>query len=324
MIGGIAALAMCAMVLGASTPPRQAEVATDASADIQAKLRQQQLDANVPEPQGPGGPQMRGPCLFSVSRTPALLIPDNTTVFDTMTTGGDPISNLRVQLIILHTWQGDVSVRLRHDASNTEITLIDRPGSPQSTALGFSNDNFGNNTTATPFVLTDSAATTYDFRRWLRWDLNVTGDWLPDGASALSIFNGLTGDTTWTLSVQDSGRRHGHGCSLDGCARTTCSARLLDRPRPASPSSVPSGQNDDQRAGVACGQSTSTGISVVADAGQIGGSASQSLTDQGGNLFQHTQLVTAAQRHVCHPLHRQRCRGAVEQRHVQRDGHPAR
>ncbi|MBX3406440.1 MAG: proprotein convertase P-domain-containing protein [Phycisphaeraceae bacterium] len=298
MIGGIAASAMCAMALGATTPPRQAEFAPDVSADVLAKLRQQELEANLPAPQAPSGPQMRGPCLYSVTRTPALAIVDNTTVSDTMTTGGDPISNLRVQLNILHTWQGDVSVRLRHDASGTEITLIDRPGSPQSSALGFSNDNFGNNTTNVPFVLTDSAATTYDFPQVAAPGItNVTGDWLPDDpfAQQLSIFNGLTATTTWTLFVQDSA-----GGDTGTVVRwTLCTDSLLGQAVPtgtgsASPSSVPSGQNTtiSVQASPAVNP-TSTGIMVVADLSQIGGSASQSLSDMGGNLFQHTQLVTA-------------------------------
>jgi subtilisin-like proprotein convertase family protein len=298
MIGGIAAAAMCAVVLAGSVPPRQAEVVSDATADVQAKLRQQQLEANLPAPQLPGGVQMRGPCPNSVSRTPALAITDNTTVFDTMTTDGDPILNLRVQLIILHTWQGDVSVRLRHDVSGIEISLIDRPGVPQVSTVGFSNDNYGNNTTGTPFVLTDTAATTYDSPQVAAPGiLNVTGDWLPDDplSQQLSIFNGLTAATTWTLSVQDSA-----GGDVGTLVRwTLCSDNAIGQAIPtgigsASPSSVPSGQTTTISVQVSPAVNPpSTGITVVADLSAIGGSSSQSLTDQGGNLFQHTQLVSA-------------------------------
>ena len=183
-LGSVALSATCMLAMAAGAkPPQQAEPVTDAATQAKMKLQQQLLEkAGMVGDEGadPGGFALRGPCPNTAVRTPALAIIDNTTVFDTMTTAGDPLSNVKVELNILHTWQGDVTVSLRHDASGTEVTLINRPGNPQTT-FGFSNDNYGNNGSGIPFVLDDSAATTYDVPQVAAPGiLNVTGSWRPD------------------------------------------------------------------------------------------------------------------------------------------------
>jgi subtilisin-like proprotein convertase family protein len=134
---------------------------------------------------------------------PNLAIPDNNPVGvqDTLTGAGGTITSMLVTLNLTHTWQGDVIVTLTHNATNTTVTLVDRPGNP-ATAFGFSADNYG--ATGTPFVLSDSAATTYDVPAVVAPGINnVSGAWLPD-LGPLSAFNGLDANSTWTLTVSDN------------------------------------------------------------------------------------------------------------------------
>jgi subtilisin-like proprotein convertase family protein len=289
---------MIAVAAGAK-PPQQAEPAMDAG--LQAKMKAQQaLDekaAGLVGGEMGGGFDLRGPCPNSVVRTPALAIVDNSTVFDTVSTVGDPLLNVKVELNILHTWQGDVTVTLTHDASGTTITLINRPGNPQTT-FGFSADNYGNNGAGVPFVLTDTGATTYDVPAVAAPGiLNVTGDWLPDDplSQQLSIFNGLTANTSWTLSVSDgAGGDTGTVVRWAICSDNLLQASSLSGVGSASPNPVSNGQNTTVSVQVTPGNAPpSTGIMVVADLSQIGGSSSQSLSDQGGNLYSFTQLVSA-------------------------------
>ncbi|MBX3406441.1 MAG: proprotein convertase P-domain-containing protein [Phycisphaeraceae bacterium] len=295
----LSATCMLAMTAGAK-PPQQAEPVTDAATQAKMKLQQQLLEkAGLVGDEGaaPGGFALRGPCPNTAVRTPALGIIDNSTVFDTMSTAGDPLSNVKVELNILHTWQGDVTVSLRHEASGTEVTLINRPGNPQST-FGFSNDNYGDNGSGIPFVLDDSAATTYDVPQVAAPGItNVTGSWLPDDPffQTLAAFNGLTANTTWTLSVTDSaGGDQGTVVRWAICSDNALGTSQLSATGSAAPPAVVSGDNVVLNVQVTPAVAPpSTGITVVADLSQIGGSASQSFTDMGGNLFSHTQMVSA-------------------------------
>ncbi|MCB0207434.1 MAG: hypothetical protein KDH89_21645, partial [Anaerolineae bacterium] len=68
--------------------------------------------------------------------TPNVAIPDNNLdgVTDTLAvnlTGS--ISDLNVDVDVLHTWVGDVSLTLTHVDTGTSATIIDRPGVPAST-----------------------------------------------------------------------------------------------------------------------------------------------------------------------------------------------
>ena len=137
---------------------------------------------------------------YTVSATPNLAITDNDPagVTSTITGSGGTITDLNVGLHITHTWQGDVTVSLTHVNSGTTVTLVNRPGNPQST-FGFSTDNYG--TALTPFVLDDAAAQVYDTPVVPVND--VSGAWLPD-TGPLSAFNGLSANSDWTLTVADN------------------------------------------------------------------------------------------------------------------------
>ncbi|MBB5209181.1 Ig-like domain-containing protein [Chiayiivirga flava] len=77
--------------------------------------------------------------------TPNLAIPDNTPAGVTSTitvsaAAGGTILDLDLGLDVAHTWAGDLVVTLRHVATGTVITPMDRPGVPASTN-GCNGDN---------------------------------------------------------------------------------------------------------------------------------------------------------------------------------------
>ncbi len=115
--------------------------------------------------------------------------------------GENTITDLNVGFITRHTFQGDIRVSLRHP-DGTMISLMDRPGQPQS-LFGFSNDNFGNPVTDVPFVWDDDAPFAYDTGSTGAPVTNPVGNWVPDGADRLSAFDGKSKVGTWTLFVSD-------------------------------------------------------------------------------------------------------------------------
>jgi subtilisin-like proprotein convertase family protein len=123
----------------------------------------------------------------------------STTVVRMYVPDGLLITDLNVDLLIQHTWQGDLTVELEKDG--TRITLIDRPGVPQST-FGFSTDNFGNPSNGTEMLLDDEASLYYDLPDTSGFN-NPTGAWKPS-PGLLSAFDGFSTAGLWTLYVTDS------------------------------------------------------------------------------------------------------------------------
>jgi len=302
----VAASTVCAL---GDAPPRQA-----AGAELDdAMLKQQQINwelANGIVPIEGGGVATRGVCPNSVTRTPNLPIPQFVApnpgvVTDQMTTSGDPLSNVRVRLNIPHTWQGDVIARLRHDASGIEVTLIDRPGVPELSTVGFSADNFGDNANGIPFVLDSLGFSRYDAPDVAAPGIaNVTGNWLTDDQfSSLAAFDGLTANTTFTLTVSDNA-----GGDLGTLVRwTICSDNALGQNFPtgvgaASPNPTASGSlvTFTVQVSPAVGP-PSTGLAVVTNLSAVGGSSSQAFFDNGtngdgvpgDNVFTYQTVVTA-------------------------------
>ncbi len=286
---GAAALAVVAAGTSAAlgAPPQQ-QAAPQRMDDLLAKQRQLDWEyANGMVPGEGDNTVLRGPCSNSVTRAPGTAIADLGTITDVMTTTGTTLLNVKAQLIITHTWQGDIIARLRHDASGTEVTLIDRPGVPNVSTVGFSADNFGNNTTSVPFVLDDAAAMIYDSPQVAAPGTNnVTGSWKPDTIGLnLAAFNGLTANTTWTLTVSDNA-----GGDTGVLRRwTLCWEDPTGTSNPtgigsASPATLLSGASTTLSVAVTPGMNpTSTGLAVVADLTNIGGSPTQQLFDNGTN-----------------------------------------
>jgi subtilisin-like proprotein convertase family protein len=152
-------------------------------------------------------------CIASAS--PSLAIPDLTTVTSTIVVppGGPTISSLRVPLMITHTWQGDLRVDLTHQDTGTTVTLIDRPGVPQVSTVGFSADNYGDAGANLPFVVDDASTNLYDSAGGPNCGVatcsqvapgtnNVSGSWHSD-AGPMSAFSGQSLSGTWILTIAD-------------------------------------------------------------------------------------------------------------------------
>ncbi len=123
------------------------------------------------------------------------------------------IRDVNVDLLIEHTWQGDLIVDVSH--GGVTVPLLFRAGDSQSTGLGFSENNFGNPLDPDmKFILDDEAAGFYDSAAPNGIGnvadpgiLNVSGSWKPYGAngpSALSKFDGMDKHGDWTLFVSDN------------------------------------------------------------------------------------------------------------------------
>lgn len=297
---------LSASLASAGEPPNQA---APIDPDILAKQRQISLEREAGLiPQEGGDNALRGVCPNSVTRTPNVPIPQFAggpgVVTDQVTTSGDPLLNVRVQLIIPHTWQGDVIARLRHEASGIEVTLIDRPGVPELSTVGFSSDNYGDNPSGIPFVLDDFAFLRYDSPDVASPGFNnVTGPWRPDDQfSSLAALNGLTAETTWTLTVSDNA-----GGDLGSLVRwTICSDNALGQGIPtglgsATPNPTTDGSFVTFTVQVSPAQGPpSTGLGVTANLSALGGSSSQVFFDDGSNgdvfpgdnIFTYQTVVT--------------------------------
>lgn len=147
----------------------------------------------------------------------SIPIPDNdaTGVFaeiDVMDNG--TIEDLDVDIVIGHTFQGDLIIELEQVGGPT-APLIYRAGDSDDVGFGFSADNFG--TVAAPFIFDDEAAAFYDSAApdgiGATPDpgiANVGGNWIPYGSQAsgltqtLSLFDGLDIFGTWRLHVSDN------------------------------------------------------------------------------------------------------------------------
>jgi subtilisin-like proprotein convertase family protein len=135
-----------------------------------------------------------------ICSSPNVSIPDNDTngVSDIVTiTSGDVLQDLDVRLDISHTWIGDVIVTLRHVDTGTTVTLIDRPGVPNST-YGCNGDDID--------ATIDDYGPDGDAESMCNPDPAIGGRVRggdPPSSTLLAAFNGesLVGD--WELNVSD-------------------------------------------------------------------------------------------------------------------------
>lgn len=133
------------------------------------------------------------------------LVPGQASVFIDVPNGG-LIEDLNVDVIVAHTWQGDLRLVLTGPGGQS-VTLMDRPGTTASfgSPFGFSNDNLGNPTTGAKFIFDDSAALVYDTGypgAGTAGITNISGAHRPE--NPLSVFNGLNKQGRWTLTVFDN------------------------------------------------------------------------------------------------------------------------
>ncbi|MBL8878066.1 MAG: proprotein convertase P-domain-containing protein [Phycisphaerales bacterium] len=140
--------------------------------------------------------------LNQYASSPNLPIADNSTITDTINVPDSfSVGDLNVDLLIQHTFQGDIIVTLTSPGGTTK-NLVNRPGRVD-TGVGFGNNNYGNPTSGAFFTLDDQAAFVYDTGSPGVPVDNPTGNWLPD-LGPLSDFNGQDALGTWTLTVSDN------------------------------------------------------------------------------------------------------------------------
>jgi subtilisin-like proprotein convertase family protein len=117
----------------------------------------------------------------------ALNIPDNATVYDTLThigNGGCQILDVNVKIdTIIHTWVSDMSIALKRGAAGTPVALITNRGGSGDNIIGC--------------TLNDSAANPISGAT-----APFTGSWRPE--QPLTAFNTLSPQGAWILSINDN------------------------------------------------------------------------------------------------------------------------
>ena len=132
----------------------------------------------------------------STCSTPNLAIPDSDPngVSDSLIIDStSAIEDINVSISTTHTWVGDLIFTLEHVESGTSVTLMDRPGVPDTT-FGCSSDDIN-------VVFDDDAVDAVEDE----CDSDIPaiyGDVRPH--QPLSAFNGEDLDGTWTLTVSDN------------------------------------------------------------------------------------------------------------------------
>ena len=130
-----------------------------------------------------------------------LAIPDNNTtgVTDSQTVAlSGALTDLNVSVRATHTWVGDLIFTVRNVATNTSVTVVDRPGLPASTA-GCSNNHINatlDDQASLP-VETQCAASTATTPP----PYAIDGTFTPN--NLLSAFNGQNLAGAWELNVSD-------------------------------------------------------------------------------------------------------------------------
>ncbi|HEY9633872.1 MAG TPA: proprotein convertase P-domain-containing protein [Coleofasciculaceae cyanobacterium] len=124
-------------------------------------------------------------------------IPDGRGSFqdDVIVTDNFNITDVTVTLKdLVHTWVGDLVVRLRHVESGIVVDLFRRPGQPQFSSSGYSNDLKGN----------------YSFNDHFNTDFEAAAGEnaiIPSGGytslESLSVFRGLSATGTWQILIND-------------------------------------------------------------------------------------------------------------------------
>jgi subtilisin-like proprotein convertase family protein len=124
-------------------------------------------------------------------------IPDGVGSFqdDIIVTDNFLISDVTVTLNnLVHTWVGDLSVRLRHLETGIVVDLFRRPGQPKFSSSGYSNDLDGD------YSFNDHYKVNFE-------DAAGKNAVIPSGnyacAESFSAFEGLPAEGTWRLIIND-------------------------------------------------------------------------------------------------------------------------
>ena len=164
--------------------------------------------------------------LFCAGLPQPVGIPDNQPagISNTISVGdGRQITDLNVQLNISHTWVGDLSVRLTHQNTGRSISLIDRPGFPQS-EQGCGNDHVG--------AILDDQISARAENQCATAPAAISGIYIPE--EPLAAFTGENMAGEWVLNVADMGNND------TGSLKNWCLvASLSESPAPPTPTPPP-------------------------------------------------------------------------------------
>ncbi len=122
-------------------------------------------------------------------------IPDPTTGFTHTIISDSPgtIQDLDVVLGLTHSWVGQLTVKLRHDDTGTEVVLLDNPGSPALGSKGCDKDDYN--------IILDDEGTGGAIHDLCGEDMSSPPNYTPN--EALSAFDGELIAGSWTLTIVD-------------------------------------------------------------------------------------------------------------------------
>ncbi|MEM9530698.1 MAG: Ig-like domain-containing protein [Pseudomonadota bacterium] len=133
-----------------------------------------------------------------VCEAPGVAIPDGgaSTLTRTLNVAsGQPLADLNVQLMIAHTWVGDLTATLEHDDTGTTVSLLDRPGLPAV------NPNFGCGEDNINVTLDDEAGSAAE-DQCDAGGTAINGTFTPSGSLSDFDQENFAGD--WTLRIVDN------------------------------------------------------------------------------------------------------------------------
>ncbi|MCI0397259.1 MAG: choice-of-anchor B family protein [Chloroflexi bacterium] len=135
-----------------------------------------------------------GACVTYTSSDVPKNLPNGTTTISSnlSISGAGTIGDLEVSLNMDHAWVGDLSMVLRHQDTGTAVTILDRPGVPNST-YGCSGDDI-------LATLDDEAAAPVE-NQCAGSVPTINGTFRPN--NLLSAFDGQSGNGAWVLEVTD-------------------------------------------------------------------------------------------------------------------------
>lgn len=135
--------------------------------------------------------------------TPNVAIPDNTTIYDTLTSGRpEPLADLNVSVKINHTWIGDLDIVLTHQDTSSQAELL-------PVSFSCSGDNIDatfDDEAANPITCVSSAVPA------------LSGDVRPSGNLGVFDYEALAG--AWQLAVHD-GSGGDSGTLVEWCLEPT-------------------------------------------------------------------------------------------------------
>ena len=143
------------------------------------------------------------------------------------------VKDVNVGLSLQHSYVGDLQLRLTHLESGKSALLLDRPGVPQS--------SFGCKYDDAVAVFSDEASrNTEDRCDPLTPTLN--GSYLPQ--TPLSVFDGISGNGTWQLSIEDFDPEVDEGVVSEWSVQICKDTTATDLPLPDNADSLVTGRTN--------------------------------------------------------------------------------